>query len=1085
MTNNHVLTKDVGTLRGFSTDSIYLRPSYVADTAINLQHFPDDTFGPRRGYQFQAESVGGLGTASYDDPVTGEIETITIDKDGNLYIKKYAEMYLRFTPPTAQEYLIFSIITDPQYINSNPFGPGQPGSITCQIQRVFAAVINGNQTATLLNVDPGYVLNNGDTITFTDANGVFQTKTVLATLPGQIIVNAPAVTVLDNTIITQFYDRPFGNGIDATPYTINQFIFDLMIAPPGVPGVTMSGDIINTNHPAAFLEIVEPTIVNSSGLLTLQYYYWEPVNRTLPITFTPCTNDELMDDDFEVASFAPFDDVMYIANGLNEVQKFDGQEVYRAGMQNGIDPLLLADNAGAAITPFVAGNVYKYLMAYAQIDTVGHLVEGAPTEQYTHTVVAANAAIDVTVNDLLDGTGWNTNCGIAVGGITTGYGPDIDGYYYNNALLTQNTLKIGDNAYYMDTSAATVSANVANVFVIPVIAGHNVNVGDIVFFVDATNVLIRRVVTEITTTSFTIAGDPVSVNATTLVRINENSKAYGNIAIVDGTQSSVFTVNVLAGHTLQLNDLVTFVDSFGNTQVAFAANITPTSFDVSGVIEPVSVTDRLLIVSNTMRTNEVNLRREHSEVATLIANAPISNNLRINIYRSEQGGDEYFLVDSPPNNSFVATQTYTDQLTDPELGIEFLENNSFVIPHTTPPISKYVLGYTNVMIYAGGKRGEREFRDSVFYSLPVNPPTVWGAEYVPIATNGFTVPTADDDITGVGVSGSSLITFKNRSVFSVSGSLSTNQYQLLPIAPGSNIGCVANATIRTVGSLLYFLHSNGVYAIADNQFFPTDPFGNPVPLSKPIDEIFRSNPYFPQNKFQFKRAIAYNYVKDNQYLLFMPCEDQNADCHVANQNSIILCYDYSGKNWMIWDNINAASGMFAVNDDLYFHERSAGIADINTYLMKQRRFYRLIDYADHTQPQKITWKSSWEDLGMPQVRKKFNHAMLYVDRYSQLDQFNDPLILFTSYVDRIPNNTNTVANVTTVNNVRNAGWSFSPWSWNFWSGYQDSFIRINLKGGTVCKSIQIGLYMNKLNSSFRLAGFQLEAIPENRKGFVR
>jgi hypothetical protein len=94
-------------------------------------------------------------------------------------------------------------------------------------------------------------------------------------------------------------------------------------------------------------------------------------------------------------------------------------------------------------------------------------------------------------------------------------------------------------------------------------------------------------------------------------------------------------------------------------------------------------------------------------------------------------------------------------------------------------------------------------------------------------------------------------------------------------------------------------------------------------------------------------------------------------------------------------------------------------------------------------------------------------------------------MIFSSYLDRIPDVQDTIATVTTVDNSNNAFWSDSPWGWGVWSGYQDSFIRINLKRGTVAKSIQVGFSMFALNTSFRLAGFQLEAVPEFRKTFVR
>jgi hypothetical protein len=200
----------------------------------------------------------------------------------------------------------------------------------------------------------------------------------------------------------------------------------------------------------------------------------------------------------------------------------------------------------------------------------------------------------------------------------------------------------------------------------------------------------------------------------------------------------------------------------------------------------------------------------------------------------------------------------------------------------------------------------------------------------------------------------------------------------------------------------------------------------------------------------------------------------------------MLCYDYQGKNWFKWFNMNAAGGMYQIDDDLYFHERRfSGLAGNTANLYRQHRFYRLIDYADHTSAMQVEWRSSWQDLGMPEVRKKFVRCMLLINRVSNLLQFNDPELMFSSYLDRIPNLQHTIADITTVNNIRNSAWSISPWGYSLWAGYQDSFARINLRQGTVAKSMQVGIKLTGINMSFKLAGFQLEAVPEFRRTFVR
>ena len=184
--------------------------------------------------------------------------------------------------------------------------------------------------------------------------------------------------------------------------------------------------------------------------------------------------------------------------------------------------------------------------------------------------------------------------------------------------------------------------------------------------------------------------------------------------------------------------------------------------------------------------------------------------------------------------------------------------------------------------------------------------------------------------------------------------------------------------------------------------------------------------------------------------------------------------------------MNAAGGMVVIDDFLFFQERRFSGVDGNTAnLYKQHRFYRLVDHADHAGPQRCEWRSSWEDLGQPEVRKKFCRCILLMDRLSELLQFNNPIMYFSSYLDRIPNLQNTIATITQTDNIRNSSWSYSGWGWNYWSGYQDSFITVNLKRGTVSKSIQVGFSIQGINMDIRLAGFQLEAIPENRKTVVR
>jgi len=1003
---------------------------------------------------------------------------------------------------TENRYLTFSIYVDPALIYN---GSGQ--SINCRILANRSAQIDGSQTLTnAINVFYGHNIPVGAVVQFYNSRGVLQQRTVTAITDYIITVNGAPVSVSGNSFINQYFDIAFGKGFDvSSPYLISQFITAITDPSTGVPGLSVAVNG-NTNLPAAFLQIVEPIIIDQNNPFIMDYWYWMQVNFTFNPPLPGSANANYQNSkDFENASMAAFDDVIYICNGWDYPQKFDGQTVYRAGMPIGVRPLA-ADQVAALSMPFLANQVYEYAITYEQVDARGHIVEGEISPVRQHEVGTTPSAIDVTVTNLVSTVrnNWNTNGALAVAGTATVYGPDGNGFYYDLVDMTPGfTLKIGDTAYYADqTSAVMTAAATSNE--IPVATGHAIQPGDTVYFTDTTVPLapttVQRTVELTTPLSITVLGAPVTFDFATNPNIMSyrTSLVFGNVAIVAGTANiNTNSITVDAGHNVQVGNIVEFVDTQNNLQRRNVTAVGATNVDIDGI--PVTVALGMLIASTNVIGDALNLRRSNPNGITFTAHnamtdpygtLAISNNLRINIYRTfadESFGvnGELYLVAPIPNDSIgSSTQIYTDGLIGvsgtpniEELGRQFDDPDQAPNP---PPISKYVKAFGNQLFYAGGERGKAENSDRVFFSDGNAP------EVVPLASNFFNVPNVDDDITGIGVSGSTFITTKNHSLWAATGNFLTGQIDVVQIAQGTNIGCAAHATICSVGTLMYFLHTNGVYAITENQLFPTDAFGNPIPLSLAIDSIFRETNYLPQNKYVYKRAVAVNYTKDNQYLLFLPCEDTQTSIRDANANSVVLAYDYQGKNWFPWNNINAAGGIFVIDDELYFQERRFSRVDGNSFnLYKQHRFYRLVDHADHAGAQICEWLSSWEDLGQPEVRKKFCRCVLLMDRVSELLQYNNPQMEFASYLNRIPNLKNTIASISQVDNVRNSAWSESGWGWNFWSGYQDSFITVNLKRGTVAKSMQVGFTIKGINMDIRLAGFQLEAIPENRKSVLR
>ena len=217
-----------------------------------------------------------------------------------------------------------------------------------------------------------------------------------------------------------------------------------------------------------------------------------------------------------------------------------------------------------------------------------------------------------------------------------------------------------DSAYYLDETCAVINGAQANVVTINVNAGHGVVEGDTVYFETTTPLLVQRLVTRVSPTSITIAGTPVTVAGGTSIEVYKVSKVFGNVAIVNGDQSNVTAITVDAGHTIQLNDVVEFLDSQENLQRRTVTASGATSISISG--NPVTINDNVLIASLNQRTDAINLQRSNSAGATLGANVPMSNNLRINIYRTKQGqsfgtNGELYLVASIPVVTFLTPLT--------------------------------------------------------------------------------------------------------------------------------------------------------------------------------------------------------------------------------------------------------------------------------------------------------------------------------------------------------------------------------------------------------------------------------------------
>lgn len=284
-----------------------------------------------------------------------------------------------------------------------------------------------------------------------------------------------SISILYDTVTSQYrcvltagattaLDQALGVGVnEVAPYTCNQLKNAIDALADWTASI--SG---NTSVPAAFIENVSNLTLTTN--LTVNAGYWEAVNSTVasPFSGAIAAIDSV---DLEPASAVQLQNVLYIATGKDEVCKYDGQSVYRAGVPTPASITTAASVGAGAIT----GNNYVHRARYIQVDDVGNTCEGNLKTADPALSVAAKD-INVTIANVQAGSGFNTNCAIINGAGQN----NVTTIVVDNGSGGTHTMKVGDTAYFYDAvSASYVERNVTTVTPTSItIAGAAVTVAD-------------------------------------------------------------------------------------------------------------------------------------------------------------------------------------------------------------------------------------------------------------------------------------------------------------------------------------------------------------------------------------------------------------------------------------------------------------------------------------------------------------------------------------------------------------------------------------------------------------------------------
>ena len=270
----------------------------------------------------------------------------------------------------------------------------------------------------------------------------------------------------DNNVIVLTVD--LGTGEGASDVTIAQLKTAVDLETNMSMTITDAG-----GTPAAFATVARSLTVTSSG--TANYYYTWTTTPSHGTYSTPFSSHwaTINNADFEISSTAQMLDVLYISNGNDDLHKYDGNRVYKAGLPVPTTPTDATTGAGSLGTG--ASKVYKWVYTMEHTDAKENIITSAKSAETTHTTAGANESRDITYTNLTAGGGYGS-------------------------------------------AQAVINGTQGPVSTVVVDSGHDLLIGDQVYLTNNnTGFVEKREVTATTSTSITIDGTLVSVNASAII----------------------------------------------------------------------------------------------------------------------------------------------------------------------------------------------------------------------------------------------------------------------------------------------------------------------------------------------------------------------------------------------------------------------------------------------------------------------------------------------------------------------------------------------------------------------------------------
>ena len=364
--------------------------------------------------------------------------------------------------------------------------------------------------------------------------------------------------------------------------------------------------------------------------------------------------------------------------------------------------------------------------------------------------------------------------------------------------------------------------------------------------------------------------------------------------------------------------------------------------------------------------------------------ATISNNIRLEVYRTKGNANSpFYLVDEPANASVGSTvsTTYTDDTAEASLSVNLIEPD---VTRGRPPAGSYLCSHQGLLFVTGNSTTPNR----VYFN------DVTGSEYFDPDLGFLDLPfTTTGVITGIVSDGQNLIVFKPRERAIVRGDFITNSFFVEVVSDG--VGCSSHHSICRGVLGIYFMSLQGPQRLINSeldfgfnnkmsQFFRSSIADSDVGYSLVADSANYVIDSSQVDKLVVDLATSFYDERRSHVYMFAPAltsRDGFAVTTVSgpNENSWFYVYDEKQDAWTEY--IPSASqypisGGVVSGSDLYISTTLVTEAVSDEYIYTLALFKEHVrddSYvaADDYAAIEFCYESAWDSLDNPSVYKKW------------------------------------------------------------------------------------------------------------------